>query len=47
MNGFSSTIRREERERNSKSFKLVTSSVNNKSETRLKKYVEKKYGKIK
>lgn len=47
MNGFSSTRRREERERNSKPFRLITSSGGNKAETRLKKYIEKKYGKIK
>jgi len=46
MNGFSST-RLRERQNNNKPFKFIKTSNNTIAETRLRKYVEKKYGKIK
>ena len=46
MNGFSSTKLRE-RQNNNKPFKFIKTSNNTNSEIRLRKYVEKKYGKIK
>jgi hypothetical protein len=47
MYGFSSTKIRERLGSNNKPFKLITSSGSKKAETRLKKYIEKKYGKLK
>ena len=46
MHGFSFTKIRESRG-NNKPFKFIKTSINTGTETRLKKYIEKKYGKIK
>jgi hypothetical protein len=47
MYGFSSTKIRERLGSNNKPFKFIKTSINTGAETRLKKYIEKKYGKIK